>query len=793
MKHLYIDEQLMDLYPNTVIAQTLQVFDPGRLGSIVTNFTSQIRVPITRTNERILSFLSNSKVKSDVPFTSLSCRYMENGIPVIQNARVVLMYVDQREYVLSIYSGPWGFFEVIQKKTLWDLDFSDINGSWTVSDRDGYRNTTEGLVQALVDDGRLDQDSVASAPTIENQGSTLKSPQIYYHTLVTKIFSSFGFEYEGDIFTNPVFLALAMPLSVRYQDTKWLAGKAFSAGAPGDQEITDPVSGEAVVFDQNVRQGEDNFYDGTSDYVVDNPETTERYFRMIFQAQITIVVTSGTVDIILKSTGLSDVGLPSVTNVGSGTYNLYRDATLNDGSITNVVIETNTGNPVIDVISGVFYNIPFTGITDPDDETFNPNINADFVYFEKLLPEITLVDFLREFCVRFGVQITQINNVLVCNTLNLILDIQTGPDWTRKRDRSPNKISYSIQGYFQENIISVPIDEDFTPDTVEGLEDGTFDIPSENIPESTTIYTSLFYGSEMITTYGVFMLKLNVGPVSGQFERDVGVRLFFVRDKYDHEPPVLYDSVEREDYLIGYAFDPEQEYNMSFQFFIDTFQQKFIDRCLRRVRLLERYYNLSDLDIFSFNQQVPIWDDSERFLVTKISNYISRRLTKVELLKIEPNPEFFFVQGTENLITGELEDYKEIIGDDVEPELQIDMELVESVTGNPTWQTTFNNGSDSDILTTVGNSSSDSGILDPHVGSLSVSANVLKTNNDGNGPDGFPTADGWVEWLRNGIQVNTVTFNTASPSSSQSLNYTYLNVKAWEVLKTIVHEDGTSP
>jgi len=61
MRLLYVDDQLVDLFPNTVIAQTLQVFDPGRIGSIVTNFTASITAPKTRNNEIIFRFISNSK------------------------------------------------------------------------------------------------------------------------------------------------------------------------------------------------------------------------------------------------------------------------------------------------------------------------------------------------------------------------------------------------------------------------------------------------------------------------------------------------------------------------------------------------------------------------------------------------------------------------------------------------------------------------------------------------------------------------------------------------------------
>lgn len=785
MKLLYIDEQLVDLHQTTVIAQTLQVFDPGRVGSILTNYTSAIKVPRTSNNEKILGFLSNSKTKSDIPYASLSCRYVENGIPIIRNARVVLNEVSE-DYSLTIYSGPWGFFEVVQSKTLWDLDFSDINGPWDDTVRDGYRTATDGIVQALVDDGRLVQDQASAAPTIENQGELFKPPQIYYHTIIEKVFSSFGFSAVGDIFTNPVFLKLVMPLSVIYNDPSFLEAKQFVAAALGDQIMVNPVVATDVIFNQNVVQGSDNFYDGTSKYVVNNPDTAARYYNLQFWVDLSIIVTGGTVDISINFSGPGD---QTLTNTGTGQYTMSFLTPLGHADIVKVDIIKNSGTPTVEIISGSFYSVSVTGT---DGFEFFPSIFGEYVYFQKLFEKITILQMLQDFCVRFNVQITQVNNILQVNTMNYILDLLTGPDWTNKRNKGPEKIKYSFSSYGRTNFLKSPTD-DFTPDLTDNYGDGSFEIPNENLKESLTIYTSIFAVTQMINTFGVLMLNMNLLPDLTNFGRMPGKRLFFVREPYDFEPPVLYDTVDRSDYLVGYYFDPMQTNSVGYQFFLDTFYQKFIDRCLRKVRLIEREYNLSDLDIFKFNQQLPIYDNNERFLVTKIVNRVSKKVCKVELLKIDSNPEHFFVQGQANNITGALEDTLEEIGDNLSPILTVQMELIESVTGNPTWETTYDNGADVDVRSCNGNGASNSGTLNPHVGSLDVDADVLKTANDGNGPTGFPVDTGYVEWLRNGVQVNTVTFDGSTGSSAQGLNYTYLNVKAWEVLKVIVHEDGSTP
>lgn len=793
MRLFYVAGQLIDLFPGTVIAQTLQVFDPGKIGSIYTSYTSAVKAPLTQNNRKIFGFLDNTKTRTDIPYTSLECSYFESGIPVIRKARLVINNVTKREIAFTVYSGAWGFFEQIQDRTLWDLDFSDINGVWSQATRDGYRNATTGILQALVDDGRL---AVEADPWIYNIGSSLRCPQIYYHTIIDKIFE--GFEVTGDIFDNPIFKVIAMPLGVVYNDASFLENAMFFAAAPGGQVITDPVVEEMVIFNRNVKQGSDNFYDGISQYIVSNPDTAERFIQLRFNLQLVIEVTGGTVDIQIES---PPDPATIVLNCPSGTYDLAFTPIFGhrDGDTVKVTIIKSTGTPVVTIVSGTFYTTPpFKGF--PVESSLRPDM---YVYFNKLFEEIKIIDFLKDFCVRFNVQITQRNNVLEVNTLNKILDVFTGPDWTTKRDDVSQNTKYLFNTYGRTNYLKSPTDSDFTPNLTDAYGDGNFPIPNENLKGAATLYTSIFSVTEMVTAFGVFMLKLNLVEFEESiphFVRMPGNRLFFVRDKYDFEPDVLYDSdgIARDNYKVGYYFDPNQDYEMSFQFFIDNFYQKFIDRCLRRTRLIEREYNLSDLDIFQFNQQVPIYDDNERFLVTKINNRVSKKACKVELLRIESNPEvtykeqylnitivnFLQQMGEASNVRNFLQVFAATITSNL-PLYSLRLQVVESVTGNPTWRSTSYNGTTTKVQNVSGNGSNTVYIDTADY----VSIQVVKVSNDGNGPDGFPVVPGYVEFILQGVRRFTKTFHVESHSNIQGLNYTFGRTRT---LRTAVRAAATA-
>lgn len=121
------------------------------------------------------------------------------------------------------------------------------------------------------------------------------------------------------------------------------------------------------------------------------------------------------------------------------------------------------------------------------------------------------------------------------------------------------------------------------------------------------------------------------------------------------------------------------------------------------------------------------------------------------------------------------------------PSLFLQIQLFESVTGNPTWEVDFGGGFS--VLTVLGDLSSNNDII----GVVSSITSVIdKIDNDGFGPNGFPTSPGSVMWFKNGLEVNCVDFDTSSPASTQGLDFTFTSLVSGDVLRVEVHEDGTS-
>lgn len=620
-KLLYINNTLIDLYPDTVIAQTFQAFEVGKLGSVRLNYTNQIKIPKSDANRKALGFSDDSKSSTSFPYTSYVARYVENGLEIIHNGRVVIKESSD-DFLLNIFSGPAGFFDYIKTKKLWDIDTLDLNGAWDDAARDGKRNTTTGMVAPLINDGMITYNAVT--PAIEHTGGNNKHPWIYYHTVIDKIFSSAGYTKSGAIFSDDKYLKLAMPMKTVFSPP-FLAEKEFHAAAPGTEVINPTTSWSRVTFDKVLHSDALGFYGGTNAYFVSNADTALSFFALRFRYNMTVTVSGGTIDIAIVRNNVSvfDTTGLTKTNVGSGTYTTSGTFQLKRDDSVSVRVRTNTGTPTVTITNGNFEGIA--------DNIFN--IGVDYNYFNHRFEDINQLDFIADFSVRFNVKMTERNGVIVCKTMDEILaDTANKIDWTSKRIKGRNTVHYAYNGLARSNYFTYATD-DYTGDLSDDHARGLFSIANENINESQNIYQSLFAMSDMIMYDDrIYIADIPVG--SGV--DSLGKRLLYIRQNDPTNEPnsnVVYNTTARSDYKVAYFIDPRYSNSMHWQFFIDNYYTKFVAK-LQKAKALIRNYNLNDVDIHSFDILKLIQDSSETFIVTKINAYQSGKATQVELFKI---------------------------------------------------------------------------------------------------------------------------------------------------------------
>ena len=152
-KLLYINDTLVDLLPNTLIALTFQAADIGDLRTRATDSSAKINLPKTSTNKQTLENIELINSLSSVPYRKASIKYFEDGLNIITNG-VGIITESGDNYKLNIYGSILDFFSLIDGKNVDDMDFEIYE---TIDDAyiDSIRLSTGTFSAPVIDFGTL--------------------------------------------------------------------------------------------------------------------------------------------------------------------------------------------------------------------------------------------------------------------------------------------------------------------------------------------------------------------------------------------------------------------------------------------------------------------------------------------------------------------------------------------------------------------------------------------------------------------------------------------------------------
>lgn len=199
---VYIEDQLIDLDPKTVIATTIQASDfaSGDIINRKASFTNQIRVPASQNNIKIFEYANNSKSGSEFPYNKKSVRLMSNGIQLFDG--LVMIKSFDNFFNIQMYSQQKDLSFRITNKFLSDIDFGDSPITWSAAFIDSKRASTSGWCAPVVNYGQIDTTAL-----LELSIGTYYLPSISYKDILTKIFTNAGYTLTGDFYSNDTTLS----------------------------------------------------------------------------------------------------------------------------------------------------------------------------------------------------------------------------------------------------------------------------------------------------------------------------------------------------------------------------------------------------------------------------------------------------------------------------------------------------------------------------------------------------------------------------------------------------------
>ncbi len=626
------DEELK-LYPDEVIAQTLQGPNIGDLITRGFNFTNTFKIP-AKPNAEAYENANKINSESDAPYTQEVIKVIQNGIEIESNGREKIVSSSDEDYDIIIRSGAVAFFDAVGDKMLSDLDDFVIEAGDT--QQTALRATTSGVIYPVADYG---------------DSELVGWPFIYDISILNNIISMAGYTGAGSIFSNTKFIKQttgAFSSQTGYVSS-FIDSRRVSVSVVTPQNIVATGGVQTNVQFTGVSEGGTNpfgYWDGVDQYVINDPRISAG--QAIFAATIKIIVNvsaaSETFSLIIPAPGLgSAISLGS--GLSAGTYSFETTGVFDmiptkgsDISLKFIFSGSAPGNTA--TIS--YGSMIIEPVSSPISYLFGTSGTYSGFLFDDisgLLPDIKQKDFIKDIMICYGLIATEKNGVITFTSFDeIIADRGSALDWTNKRvpDIVRDKMTYTPYSYGQRNIFKYTNVDDLVS-TNYGM--GVFEIDNDNIKDVIDpFYKSIYAAARTSFVSNLITASLELIDGSGvsfpNIMNKASNRKLLIRSMYPFEPAVTYmDGVPYSDYKVAYFDDPAQSDSMKLQQYLDEEYPLFVE-ALQKAKVAQWYYNLTEVDVSGFDFLKLIFDKDTYFLVNRINNFVPGVKTLVNQFKV---------------------------------------------------------------------------------------------------------------------------------------------------------------
>lgn len=218
---IYIEDQLIDLLKDIGTDFTYSIDDVKDFGSKNTSFSRTISIPATARNNQIFGFAFEINMahehNMDLPnvntnFTAsqaAKCEVYIDRIQIFKGVIRILEMVSDKgatEYQCAVFGELGGFITELQNRRLEDLDFSQYNHTYNVTEIEDSWDVVNGsgYFYPLIDYGNV------STNKDDFSVSTFR-PALYVKEYIEKIFEETTYTLNCDFFDTAFFKTLIIP------------------------------------------------------------------------------------------------------------------------------------------------------------------------------------------------------------------------------------------------------------------------------------------------------------------------------------------------------------------------------------------------------------------------------------------------------------------------------------------------------------------------------------------------------------------------------------------------------
>lgn len=651
---VYINDELVDLNPGTIIAPTIEVADVSSLSSRSVGYTNSVTFPNTPKNRKIFGFIHDEHSASRYANMRFRCHVVDGGERTFDG----FFYVTDIDegYSGNIYDKTIEFFDLLGEKELTELTIDDLGPAvfgrdeywmkeWDYVGKHARRVSTGGVVIPAINYGQI---NVALATF--DLGAIIP-PSVYYHTVIEKIIEEAGYTPEGEVFDLDEYKNLVIPFSRDNFDfgKQFIRERSCHAYKVTDQIIAGATSA-FITFDSYETPGtRTNIFNlapvaPTSQYVsIGNGDTRKSIFAVY--AKVTFTVTSGTYRFVLfAQDGASFVNNGNVYSdyYGAGTHSIFikRDDNLTAFGGSPIICDgysLKIGHGVAGAVT-VHTAELWVKVEGHNCEAIDPHFLT-----QDILPDMTQKELFDDFAVRFGLLFeTTTDKILKCIRIEDILKKKYGvTDWSKKYIAGSQTTSFS-NSYARKNIFAADVADDLYQ---EGSGDGEMLIDNVNLEVERVVHQSQFCGTvnqsmtnssdEVIDFPQIICwdaIPTNYDDYVYKFKWDTspGLRLLSVKLNTSAISVKIDSFNNSTDWLLARFID--QPTGADFQSAVDNNYAMF-SRALDMSRFITRLYDLKPIDIKNFNKFSVLFDNNAYYLVRNINEFVNGEPTEVQLFK----------------------------------------------------------------------------------------------------------------------------------------------------------------
>ena len=655
MLKLFINGQLCDLKGDENISIDYAMFSiediSKRKGSRSFNF----ELPKTLNNSRIFKVSEQVNNSTTLPYTKLTARLLDNGVDLgIKFAELTAV---KKGYSINLYGDNAGFFDLIKNALLTDLDMSDLNHVWNLTNIFASRLNNTGYIYPIINYG-IDENVMGNLfRTFEANRSY---PAVYLDTILSRICSQNGYTLvnsmldDSDYVANPIILpTTGLVFANKYNATFALNTFSSSVATPNKFGAVSIINVDSIVSYTG------NWYSlpYNSQYNYGAIVSTGKGFAIQdvftcnFRIEIEVNNTSG-IDLPLR---LEMTGTPTAYHSGGtqisfnwcspGTHTYIIEGTLNDDINQWLGFTTKMIYPIGD--SRLIVGAGTLEILEADAfDTIYLNSLVDVAAF---LPKMKQSDLLRNYCQMFCLLpvIDEDNKTVTLTNFNHIEEnINNAVDWSDKLDLTEQpEVKFLVDEYAQNNNFKWLKDED------EQQPNGTnwiLGIPNENLQLEKDIIELQFASSYSdLKLLDIPVPRIGIFEVN-EYKKERKPRMLILYRKAPN------DFTDTSDFIYQFGiFTPstisgssaeiplcrfietEFDYNLGFGNTLNVYQRaiKNIVDNYKSVTCSLRL-NASDINQLDFMNPVYIKYFNSYFYISKISGYNGTKSTQVELIKL---------------------------------------------------------------------------------------------------------------------------------------------------------------